>query len=105
MEIFQQHLKIRLWDITIRTQSIQIFFFFILAIFNFVFIFSYMPPQYGYNIDNYGAVSMTTTDDNNKVQQQLKEERSKESPSPNEHSSKLGQQQVCRTFFHIFFEF
>lgn len=62
-----------------------------------------MPPQYGYNIDNYGAVSMTTADDNNKgQQQQLKEERSKESPSPNEHSSKLGQQQVCLFFFKIF---
>lgn len=63
-----------------------------------------MPSQYGYNIDSYGAVSMTTTDDNNKVQQQLKEERSKESPSPNEHSSKLGQQQVC-SFFLLNFIF
>lgn len=60
-----------------------------------------MPPHYGYNIDNYGAVSMTTADDNNKGQ--LKEERSKETPSPNEHSSKLGQQQVCGAFLLNFF--
>ncbi|XP_053697920.1 zinc finger protein 609 isoform X2 [Sabethes cyaneus] len=52
--------------------------------------YGYMPTGFGYNLDpNYGPVSMITED--NKLAQQLppgqiKEERIKESPSPNEYS-------------------
>lgn len=49
-----------------------------------------MPTGFGYNLDpNYGPVSMIA-EDNKLAQQpppgQIKEERIKESPSPNEYS-------------------
>lgn len=57
-----------------------------------------MPPGYPYNIDpNYGAVSMISDEGKLSSGQggnpAIKEERNKESPSPNEHA-KLGSQ-VC----------
>ncbi|XP_055540304.1 zinc finger protein 609 isoform X2 [Wyeomyia smithii] len=57
--------------------------------------YGYMPTGFGYNLDpNYGPVSMIT-EDNKLVQQlplgQIKEERIKESPSPNEYA-KMGPQ-------------
>lgn len=57
--------------------------------------YGYMPTGFGYNLDpNYGPVSMITEE--NKLTQQLapgqiKEERIKESPSPNEYA-KMGPQ-------------
>lgn len=46
-----------------------------------------MPPGYAYNIDpNYGPVPMVTDDGKIAVAQpMIKEERLKESPSPNEN--------------------
>lgn len=47
---------------------------------------SYMPPGYPYNMDpNYGPVSMVSDDGKLPAPQpMIKEERLKESPSPNE---------------------
>lgn len=52
-----------------------------------------MPPGYPYNIDpNYGPVSMVS-DDGKLAAPMIKEERLKESPSPNENPK--SQLQVC----------
>lgn len=45
-----------------------------------------MPPGYPYNMDNYGPVSMVSDDGKLPApHQMIKEERLKESPSPNEN--------------------
>lgn len=52
-----------------------------------------MPPGYPYNIDpNYGPVPMVTDDAKLAVaQSMIKEERLKESPSPNENPKNQSQ--------------
>lgn len=57
-----------------------------------------MPPGYPYNIDpNYGPVPMVTDDGKLAVAQpMIKEERLKESPSPNENPKNQSQVSIRR---------
>lgn len=62
-----------------------------------------MPPGYPYNIDpNYGPVPMVTDDGKLAVAQpMIKEERLKESPSPNENPKNQSQVSFRKLAFGI----
>lgn len=65
--------------------------------FNFFNNKSYMPPGYPYNMENYGPVSMVSDDGKLPAPHPIiKEERLKESPSPNENPKSQLQVGVSR---------